>query len=160
MADLIAHTAFASGLIRSPRFFRFRSVLYVGTVLPDILSRPVYILMPQLYPYTVAIHTPVFMAALSLFLCQFFHANLRAAILKYLWVGIALHFILDLFQKHTFPDYFWFFPFSWKSFEIGLYWAEDLFALIPVWIAIIVYGEFAARKANKKQQSCVTAHLG
>jgi len=137
MADLMTHFTFAYALTRFPRFARFRVLLYTGVILPDILSRPFYILKPELYLYTVGIHTPVFMAFFCLLCAEFFPRDIRPDVRKYLMAGVGLHFFVDLFQKHLLSGCLWFFPFSWRSFEIGWYWPHELLRFIPVWILFI-----------------------
>jgi len=141
MPDLVTHAAVAYFLMRPQRFIRFRAAFYLGTILPDILSRPLYIIKPELYPYTVGIHTPVFLFVFSLFLSLFFASNIRIGFLKWLLAGEFIHLLLDLFQKHLASGYLWLFPFSWKSFEVGLYWPEQPLQLVPIWILAIVLSE-------------------
>jgi hypothetical protein len=141
MADLMTHFALSYGLTRSEYFQRFRCIFYVGAILPDVLSRPFYILKPALYSYTVAIHTPFFMTVFCLWCAEFFNDAIRPWVRKYLLLGVALHFVIDLFQKHVTGGYIWFFPFSWRSFEIGLYWPHEPLRFIPVWIFLILSTE-------------------
>ncbi|NOY58612.1 MAG: hypothetical protein GXO75_06730 [Calditrichaeota bacterium] len=137
MPDLITHTAAAYFIMRPGKFARFRVAFYVGTILPDILSRPFYILKPELYRYTIAIHTPVFIVLFCFLFAEFFNREIRKDVRNFLLLGAALHFFLDLFQRHLLTGYLWFFPFSYKSFEIGLYWPETPLYFIPLWVGII-----------------------
>ncbi|MBN2410411.1 metal-dependent hydrolase [candidate division KSB1 bacterium] len=141
MPDLLTHYTAAYFLTRSSAFLRFRAVFYFGTILPDIISRPVYILFPKLAVYTVAMHTPVFLFILCLFLTELFHKEIKENVRNYLFMGVLLHLILDLLQKHHVGGYFWFFPFSWKTFEIGLFWPDTPLQLTPVWISLILMTE-------------------
>lgn len=138
MPDLVTHTAAAYFLARSPRFQRFRVLFYLGTILSDLLARPLYIIWPQFFFYTVAIHTPIFMMMFCLLLSEFFAPPLRRTVFAYLCTGVVLHFLLDVLQRHLGDGYYWFFPFSWKSFEIGLFWPETPIAYIPLWVLIMV----------------------
>ena len=145
MPDLVTHTAAAYLISRSNRFERFRVLFYVGTILPDILARPIYILWPKLFYYTIAIHTPVFMLVFTLLLVEFFPSTSRKSARLYLLAGIVLHFLLDLFQRHLLTGYYWFFPFSWASFELGLFWPEEPLQLLPLWLGMIFVVEFGIR---------------
>lgn len=145
MPDLITHAIAAYWLLRLPQFARFRVIFYLGAILPDILARPIHILWPQLLLYTIAIHTPAFMIVLTLLIAEFFTAELRAPIRIYLLLGIGLHFFLDIFQKHLGDGYYWFFPFSWKSIEIGLFWPEASIRLLPLWLTLILLFEVTLR---------------
>ncbi|RPH89499.1 MAG: hypothetical protein EHM72_03205 [Calditrichaeota bacterium] len=145
MPDLITHSIAAYWLLRLPRFARFRVIFYLGTILPDILARPIHILWPQLSLYSVAIHTPVFMVVCALLAAEFFAPALRTTIRTFLLLGIGLHFFLDFFQIHLGDGYYWFFPFSWKSFEIGLFWPETSIRLLPLWLILIAGFELTLR---------------
>jgi hypothetical protein len=138
MPDLVTHTAAAYFLVRSPGFQRFRVLFYLGTILPDLLARPLHILWPQLLFYTLAIHTPFFMLIFCLMLSEFFAQPLCRTIFTYLYAGVVLHFLLDALQRHLGDGYYWLFPFSWKSFEIGLFWPETLVTFIPLWLLLII----------------------
>ena len=150
MPDLITHTAFSYAISRSPRFDRFRIIFYLGTILPDVLTRPLYILNPFLYPYTVAIHTPLFMLLFCFFAAEFIATSIRKSVRRYLLAGVLVHFILDFFQRHIETGYLWLFPFSWQSFEIGLFWPETPLMLTPLWLALIAIVEII-RWRRKKQ---------
>ena len=152
MPDLVTHSAAAYFLSRHHSFDRYRVLFYLGTILPDILSRPIHIIFPQLYSYTIAIHTPLFMAIFTLFFCEFFQPELRHIVAKYLGAGIVLHFFLDMFQKHLSDGYYWFFPFSWKSFEIGMFWPETPVRLIPLWCVLVLSTEVLLRAKRRAIQ--------
>jgi len=141
MPDLLTHYTAAYFISRPSAFARFRAVFYLGTILPDIISRPFYILVPKLAVYTVAMHTPVFLVFLCLFITEFFQNDIKKVVRNYLFLGVLLHFALDLLQKHLVGGYFWFFPFSWKTFEIGLFWPETPLRFTPVWVLLILISE-------------------
>jgi len=138
MPDLITHTAAAYAFARPTAFPLNRAMFFLGTIFPDIISRPFYIIFPALYPYTVAVHTPLFIIIAALFFSEFFVASIRPAIRKALFAGIALHLGLDALQKHHLDGYFWLFPFSWESYSGGLFWPGQAVEWIPVWVAIIL----------------------
>ncbi len=141
MPDLLTHYTAAYFFSRPSAFSRFRAVFYLGTILPDIISRPVYILFPKLAAYTVAMHTPVFLFFLCLFLAELFQKGIKENVRNYLFMGVLLHLVLDLLQKHLVGGYFWLFPFSWKTFEIGLFWPDAPLRFAPVWIFLILLSE-------------------
>jgi hypothetical protein len=141
MPDLITHSAFSYMVSRSSRFDRFRILFYVGTVLPDVLSRPIYIINPFWYPYSVAVHTPVFLTLFSFLFAELFQQELRRPVRLYLIAGVYVHLLLDFFQRHIEAGYLWFFPFSWSSFEVGLFWPETPLMLTPVWLLAVALAE-------------------
>lgn len=140
MPDLITHSAAAYFVTRSRFWQKFRTLFFLGTILPDLLSRPFYILFPKLFKLTTAMHTPIFVLLFCLLLAQLFKSQRKQA-LSALLAGSGLHFGLDLLQRHLIGGYFWLFPFSWRTFEIGLFWPEDTVRLIPVWLSLIITSE-------------------
>ncbi len=138
MPDLITHSAAAYFLSRDKRMAHYRAFFYIGAILPDVLTRPVYILFPKLFFFTVAIHTPVFMLVAVLFFSEFFRAEIKRPVALFTLAGVALHFLMDVFQRHLLTGYYWFFPFSWRSVEIPLFWPETPVRFIPLWIALVL----------------------
>ncbi len=157
MPDLVTHTAAAYFLSRSRRFEQFRALFYLGAVLPDLLARPIYILFPKLFFFTVAIHTPVFMIIFTLLFSEFFSRKNRASAAAFLFAGITLHFFMDFFQRHLWTVYYLLFPFSWRSFELPLFWPETPVRFIPVWIVLVAGTELAlfVRKKRTTRASVV-----
>ena len=141
MPDLITHTAAAYFLSRPNGMARYRAFFYIGAVLPDVLARPVYILFPKLFFFTVAVHTPAFMLVFVLLFSEFFRAETRRSVVMLTLAGVALHFIMDFFQRHLLTGYYWFFPFSWRSIEVPLFWPETPVRFIPLWIALVAGAE-------------------
>jgi hypothetical protein len=148
MPDLITHIAFSHLAIRTTELFRknmksdpFRLLFYLGTMLPDLLTRPWYILFPKTYAWTVAIHTPIGAAITCGIIAQFFHDSLRRRAFIFLLSGTVSHFLLDSLQKQVIYNNYWFFPFSWKTVGWGLVWAGTLIEWIPVWLLVIALFE-------------------
>ena len=154
MPDLLTHYTAAYFLTPKRLFPRHRVLVYLGTILPDVITRPIYILMPSLERYTVAIHTPVFMLIFCLLLSEFFQSPKSAKVRAFLLFGVGLHFFLDFFQRHFIGGYYWLFPFSWDYFEIGLFWPETPLLLSPLWLLMIAVSEgwlyLQKRKVNQR----------
>lgn len=151
MPDLVTHVASAYFVVRSPRFRRYRIFFYLGTILPDLLSRPIHIMRPQWYAFSIAVHTPLFMLVSCLLLAELFPSFRRRTVFGYTFSGTLLHFLLDMLQRHLGDGYYWLFPFSWQSFELGLFWPESSSALIPIWMAaisMIEWGLYRRRKSS------------
>ncbi len=138
MPDLITHTAAAYLITRHQKYARYRVVFYLGAILPDILSRPFYILFPAASKISTATHTPIFIFVFCIFLSQFFQAPDRKSIFITLLSGSGLHFVMDFFQLHLLGGYYWLFPFSWNFYEIGLFWPDDAVRFIPFWLLSII----------------------
>lgn len=159
MPDLITHVA-VSHLIKRPFELRytekqmvpFRILFYLGIVLPDILTRPWYILFPVTEDWTVFFHTPLGMLLIISLISLFLEPSLRRKAFINLSAGVGFHFLLDALQKQVTGNNYWLFPFSWKNFGYGIMWADEFMDLIPVWIGLVVLMEFGVyflRKRNK-----------
>jgi len=138
MPDLV--TPFASAyILKIPdRWARFRIPFYLGALLPDLLSRPWMILYPPASSLVYSLHTPSMTAIVCLLIAQFFEENIRSNVRLNLLLGVALHYSLDIFQKYQTVGYHWLFPFSWKTFGLGLFWPEDSVKFVPLWIGLIL----------------------
>ena len=148
MPDLITHLAFSHLAIRGYQwigkktaFTPFRVLFYAGTILPDVVTRPVYILLPSTYDWTVALHTPLGAFTLSGLIALFFAPSARKKTFLFLATGCMSHFLLDAFQTQLIYNNYWFFPFSWKSVGWGIASAGTILEWIPVWILVIVIVE-------------------
>ncbi len=145
MPDLITHVAVAH-LLRRPldlvkshaSLGDFRILFYLGTILPDILSRPWYILFPPVGVWLMVFHTPAGMIITCLIIALLFEKGLRKTAYALLLSGSFLHFFLDHMQKHVTGGYYWLFPFSWKKIGQGYFWAEDILPYIPLWLAMVL----------------------
>ena len=166
MPDLVTHVA-VSHLIKRPFELKdrgeskvpFRILFYLGTVLPDILTRPWYILFPVTKDWTFPFHTPVGMIVTSGLIAFFFERSMRKKAFTNLSVGAGLHFLLDALQTYTTYSVFWIFPFSYQTFGFGLAGADEIMNLIPLWIGLIVLLELAIylyrNKASTKNSNSI-----
>jgi hypothetical protein len=162
MPDLVTHTAIAH-LMRRPSGWRhsaksdaaMRLMFYLGAMLPDLPSRPAYIVFPSLHDWVVAFHTPVGMLFTCAFLSLLFERPLRKKAFGWLFLGAVLHFAVDCLQKQVTGNNFWLFPFSWKNFGIGLFWAGEAMAFVPVWIALVLLVELLIhwKKSNSARKA-------
>lgn len=145
MPDLLTH--FLSGYIIGRPISKpaRRAVFYIGAILPDILSRvPVLFFkiilnkdLDKLGYFFTNLHSPFVVIWISLLISLFF-AREKVIVFSILLAGSGLHLFLDFLQRHFTPSYFWLFPFSWKTGELGLFWPGDTIYAIPVLIGIII----------------------
>ena len=155
MPDLITHVSIAYIITKIGRFSRFRVLFYIGTILPDIISRPFYIIFPPSIYYVYSLHSPVMMILITLLFAHFFDKLIRKEVVFYLLFGVGIHFLLDLFQKHILDAYYWLFPLSWHTFDLGLFWPEDSLRLIPFWLllVLIIEGSIQVKLRAQRQRS-------
>jgi len=148
MPDLITHVA-AAHLLRRPFELKshdsatvpMRVLFYLGTILPDILTRPWYILFPATMEWTYPLHTPAGMILVCSLLALFMAPSIRMKAYLHLLGGGALHFLLDACQKHLSNNEFWFYPFSWRGFGFQLFWSGEVIPFIPYMILAVVLME-------------------
>jgi hypothetical protein len=156
MPDLVTHFAAAYFLKVPNRWSRFRVPFYLGALLPDLLARPLSIIFPTISYVADSLHTPVVSVIVCLLIAQFFEREIRSGVRINLLLGIFLHFALDLLQKHITASYYWFFPVSWKSFELGLFWPEDSLKVVPVLVILLIIVETliqVQKRVRKSQRS-------
>ncbi len=134
MPDLLSHWA-AGRLVGGRGGTGF--IFLLGALLPDLLTRPVYILWPGAYWFVKPVHTPVGIVLSCLAVSGLFVARQRKRVFLWLTAGAFLHLFLDLFQRHLVGGYALAFPFSWKSWEIGWIWPEQTLFLLPVWLMLV-----------------------
>jgi len=150
MPDLVTHLSIAYLLKRWTTVLEYSAVFYLGTILPDILTRSFYILFPNTYWVVLPLHAPIPLFFVCCLITYLFDEKLRKGVLMSLASGVFLHLVLDFFQKHIEPEFLLLFPFSWKAFELGLFWAEDSLYTIPFWIFLILIVEFTSRSKNDR----------
>jgi len=160
MPDLITHVAI-SHLVRRPYeltrrnrdMMPFRSLFYLGTILPDILTRPFYILFPATYNWTFPFHTFLGIVLTILLISQFFDTSIRKRAFLNLTGGMGLHFLADGLQVQLHGNNFWLFPFSWKNFSYGIATAGQMIEYIPFWIIGIILFEVIIYWIQKSRQA-------
>jgi hypothetical protein len=156
--DLVTHVAAAHFLLRPFDARRpaleippGRLFFYVGAMLPDLASRPWYILFPSVHDFVVPLHTPAGLFACAGLFALLLDAPLRRTAFAWTSAGGLFHFGLDCLQKQVAGNNFWLFPISWRNFGFGLFWADRAVALAPLWIAALAAFEAALRLAFRRR---------
>ncbi len=164
MPDLITHMAFTH-IASRPFIWGTRSLssnasrilVYTGTLLPDIITRPFYILFPVSDNFFTPIHTPFGMLIVTLIIIIFFESRIRLQGYLLLNSGVLLHFLLDATQKKLIGNNFWLFPFSLRDYHRDFLWAEDYVRYIPLTLMIVVTFEtlfqYLQRKIKNRPKS-------
>lgn len=151
MPDLATHTVLGYFLTRrwvpAPAAFLF----LVGNMLPDLLTRPVYILFPEAYWWVYPFHTPTGMLAFCWGVTGLFHREDRKAVFWSLMAGAMAHFALDAFQEHVGRGYLWFSPVSWWFSGWGLFRPEEALARLPWFIGAAAAGEAILRIYRRRR---------
>lgn len=155
----MTHVA-AAYLLRKPlRISKYTVIFFTGAILPDILTRPFYILLPGTYWFVYPLHTPFILILVCLLISYFFEERIRKATFLALLSGVFLHLFLDLFQKHLIGVNYWLFPFSDLNIEIGLFWQDDSVYAIPFLLALItIIKTRSFMKRNRKHKFINSSH--
>lgn len=161
MADLVTHVC--TGLLPAAVFWPRAVVpLAVGTVLPDLTGRVpqmglalLEVDLPRrvLWALDVA-HTPVAQVLLAGAVGQLMVAEQRRFATGWLWVGVALHFALDLLQDHHGNGYYVAYPFSMMRFELGWIGSEATVSWAP-WVALATAVVWAVRGFRARRRARV-----
>ncbi len=136
MPDLLSHMAAGYLLLAKIKSRAWFIVFLIGTCLPDLVTRPFYIIFPKLFWIVMPAHTPAGLFLLCLGLSGFFAARQRNRVFITLFAGCMLHLFLDLLQKHAHGGYVLLFPFSWDIFEFGLFYSEKSTDFLPLWLLL------------------------
>jgi len=163
MPDLLTHFLVAFLFVKLIKIERYKSLIYLGTILPDILTRcPVFAIdvilnIREFNWFFMPLHTPFGILLTCLFVTYFFDEKSRKFVFTNLMAGAFLHLFLDVLQIHWGTAYYLFYPFSWVKFEIGLFWPHQSIYFIPVLslvaaviisILVVENGEFGVRNRN------------
>jgi hypothetical protein len=156
MPDLITHVALGHLVIRpldwkTPRTDSsiMRHVFFLGCILPDIVTRPWYIVFPSTHGWTFFLHTPIGAFLLCAFLAQFFEKSISKNVFTHLLAGSGFHFFIDAFQKQVVGNSAWLFPISYRHIGFGIAWTDQIMDLLPLWLALVVVLEIAIRLSRR-----------
>ena len=163
MPDLMNHLAVTHLARRGIEAYRGEelgaqeyTLLYVGGFLPDIPSRtPILALGTQeVYWLTVVNHSPLLVLLFAYLLVMVLPVRRRMMCFTLVSAGAALHCFLDLLQRHLISgSYFWFYPFSWKTFQLSLFWPSDAIMAVPVLLAMVVAVEMYLRGKGRRRRN-------
>lgn len=132
MPDLLTHTLVITPFKKLLR--KNFTLVLMGMVLPDIVSRIPGIILPNrsfISWMQAALHSPIALLLACLFFSFFFSQKIRKKAFLALSAGTFIHLFMDLFQKTFIVGYFWFFPFSFKSFWVPVFWPNDSIYFVP-----------------------------
>lgn len=150
MPDLVTHVAGAYLAKRGLRIAGQASLFYLGAILPDLLSRPIHLLRPALFPSTQPLHSPAGVFLACWLIALFFRSDQRRRVFWLLWGGSITHFLLDLLQKHLVGGYAWLYPFSFRFYSFGFIRPEDPLYVLPLTLAAAAAVYLLHRRARKR----------
>ncbi|MCX6356668.1 MAG: hypothetical protein NT045_02130 [Candidatus Aureabacteria bacterium] len=104
MPDLITHLC-SLQVVRQFVRVRHLSVVMLGVILPDIISRPLHIFFPATYWYMAPLHSPLVCLLYCLLVSLLWAPELRRGVFLALLAGVALHLLFDSMQNQLGPVY-------------------------------------------------------
>lgn len=162
MPDLITHVLI--GLIVCELFnIKRKSLIILGSVLPDLVLKLsllgffIDIPMKEIKWLLIPFHTPSGLILVTIILILFFRVNHRnyveyAKNFLFISLGWMLHLAADLTNKEVFINQMLlFYPFSWKSYELNIFWSNQYWYLLIISLIIYVAILFI-KKMNKKKR--------
>ena len=155
MPDLLTHVL-AGQFITRPK--SLRELFFVGLILPDLLGRLPMVFYKNSYWFVSPGHTPVGVLLGAYLITFLFEPAIRKLAFINLIIGASFHLFLDLLQRHVTDAYYWLFPFTWKSFEIPLFWPDQSLDALPYLIGTVglfylLRRKLAARRRERIAQS-------
>ncbi len=168
MPDLLTHLAMAHIVRRTSEIAQHKiyipqtyTMFYLGSILPDLIVRPFTMVFHSrgVYWFLSPTHLPLGLVLLCYIIAMCFHKSHRKKFFGLLMLGSGLHCFLDVLQKHlTSGDYHWFFPFSWKTFSLQLFWPSDSILALPFLLVIFIilevfFFKWAANNYTDKKYS-------
>ncbi len=150
MADIATHYLLAR--IPTSRFPKpLQMAVVFGTVLPDILSHGLDLLMESPRYYGVPSHS-ILGTLLYAYLASFlFEEKIRGRAWGLIWVGALLHVLIDLCKDNlgagTLPV---FFPFSMERLSFSLYEPLSWIGTVPAAFGLFLLWELAFQKRGNR----------
>ena len=137
MPDLATHVVAAYLVVEARPEWRTGAVPFLlGTVLPDVLTRPFYMALPELFWFFFPLHSPFALLFVCYPLSLLFKWRPRHKVFLPLYLGCLMHIGLDLLQKSVTQAYAPLFPFSWAQWSAGLFWPDEGLLLLPVLLTL------------------------
>ena len=150
MPDLATHVL-SGFFVRRPR--SYRELFFIGLVLPDVLGRFPMVFYKNSYWAIAPGHTPIGVVIASYLISFLFESDVRKTVFKNLLLGASVHLFLDLLQRHVSPAYYWLFPFSWKTFEIPLFWPDQTIYAVPFIALLLAVIHLVRKRRVQARQS-------
>ena len=145
MPDLVTHTALGYFVVRRWRHAAYAFLFLIGNMMPDLMTRPFYIIYSPSFWWVYPFHTPLGALVACWGITGLFKKGDRRPVFLAVAGGSMTHLVLDIFQKHAGMGYIWFSPFSWVFTDWGLFWPEDALNRLPVLLGAVAVVELSLR---------------
>lgn len=162
MPDLVTHLA--SGYVAAIPLRQqatLRLTFLTGFLLPDLLTRPFYIIWPATYDFIMPMHTPIAYALVCWLITQLFaDRNLRRTVMTGLFAGGLLHFAADALQRQFLTGYNWLFPICRCEWRWGLFTPEEPVRWLPLTVVTATLFVTIARGRQSNSRLSKTDGVG
>jgi membrane-bound metal-dependent hydrolase YbcI (DUF457 family) len=153
MPDLFTHLVAA----RVPGVFvrdrRIQALLVIGTFMPDIAFKGLYLVLQTRQSFAIASHSILGVVLISYLLCLFLEESIRRPGFVALTAGGLIHVLVDLMKENSGGRaVLLFLPFSTASPDIGWIEPESVALLIPIDAAILAAALFLERRFIRVRQ--------
>lgn len=147
MPDLFTHWAAARVPATFLRDRRIQALLVLGTFLPDLAAKGLYLVMQSPDYFDDPTHSFAGLLLVCYGACLFLEAPLRKAGFAALYAGAAIHLLLDLAKDNVGGGGMrLFLPFSLAEIELGLITTENVIILIPFDALVLLACVLAERR--------------
>ena len=153
MPDLVSH-AIIGLLLCELLNIKPKSLVILGALLPDLLSKLelLHLFFPfgdRLYWILMPLHTPIGLALATFLVVNLFSYDKKESY-SLITIGWLSHIFADwLINKHLYIGSFLWFPFSWKTSEIGIVWTEEFYLiLIPLLVIYVLLKILNIKKSS------------
>jgi hypothetical protein len=145
MPDLITHLVATHFISRTPNLFRnklldfynaYRLLIYLGTIFPDLISKPLAFLSWKLYNFSIALHSPFCVLIECFIFSQFIYIKNRKTTFGIMIFFSFFHILVDSLQEGINPGYQILYPFSFNRY--GFNWVSSEMYLQALVVFLII----------------------
>ena len=153
MADLFTHLAAARVPAAFQRDRRLSALLVIGTFLPDVAAKGLYWVLRTDSDFTLPTHSILGLVVLSYAAALWIEERLRGRAFVAILAGGLIHVGVDLLKENLgMGSAYLFYPFSTRSYELGLIDPLDVVWLLPIDVLILVLAWIIERRRARVQQ--------
>jgi hypothetical protein len=147
MPDLLTHLVATHFITRAPNLFKnrfvqfyvnYRPLIFLGTIFPDVISKPFQFISWKLYNYGLAFHTPFCVIFACYIFSRFFYIKDRKTTFWIMTGFSFFHIFVDSFQRGIYPGYQLLFPFSLRRYGFNFVRSEMYLVLLIILSIIAV----------------------
>lgn len=161
MPDILTHLLVTHLSVRIPYiinkkhlhfFYENRFMVYLGAILPDLISKPFQYISMTFYNIALPLHSPFCVTIICYIISSFIYIGNKTRTFFILWIFSMFHILVDNLQKGVNPGYQTFFPFSVKRYGFNVISSDMFIILLAVLIVLVVslelYLKFTKRINN------------